>query len=133
MPALQETIQNDPRTVPFRPGARPVPATPSPSATSISPQPPAPIQRQQLGDWSEVEKMRANHFANLPLEKKLDAVLTQAGTAEKIAYEAMRGVEAFDRKLDGILDQIKQLASGKPKETPPPNTSIWDDDTDTAL
>jgi len=89
---------------------------------------------QQMVDMvNTVENLRQNHFASMPLDKKLDLVLQKTIESEKVAYQALRGVNEFSRRLDAVFkdlsSMIERVASGQPAREPdPPGSSIWDED-----
>ncbi len=87
-----------------------------------------------IGDWSAVEKMRADTQASLPLDQKLSMIIQQTKTAQTFAAQALRSTEAFERRLDEVFKKlsgmIQQSKSGQPPAQETPGESIWDEEGD---
>jgi hypothetical protein len=118
-------------------GQAPVPVGPAPLSS-----PPAQdrlVSPQELFDAQRaLEQMRSEHLKNMPLDQKLDMVLRQSTSAERVAYQALRGVEGFGKQLDKVFQDlsgmIERVAAGQPPREPDPSgSSIWGDDDESIM
>jgi hypothetical protein len=62
---------------------------------------------QRLEANDAVDKLRAQQFAGLSLDKKIEAILSKAASSEKAAYSALTRVEAFGKRLDTVLKRLE--------------------------
>lgn len=129
------TSQNSPTmTLAPQPSSPSSPTFPNTQAASGTPNGTSKIQ-QMIDMANTLDSIRADHLANMPLDKKLELVLQKTTESQKIAYRALRGVSDFSHKLDRVFKDlsgmIERVAQGKSAREPdPPGSSIWDDEGD---
>lgn len=109
------------------------PTFPNTQAASGTPNGNGTRMQQMIDMANTLDSIRADHLANMPLDKKLELVLQKTTESEKIAYQALRGVSEFSHKLDRVFKDlsgmIERVAKGQPAREPdPPGSSIWDND-----
>jgi hypothetical protein len=117
-PASDQTAKDNNRTTAWQP-------QPSPSNTQAG----VP-QKEMIDAMQTLQGLRADHLANMSLDQKLALVLQKSTDAEKVSYQALRGISDFNYRLDRVFKDlsamIERVAQGKPSQEP--GQSIFDED-----
>lgn len=85
----------------------------------------ANANRQLVDAANMQQQIRDNHMANMPVDQKIALALQQSSTAERLAYRTLQSVEALDKKLDRVFNDLSNQS-----KTRQPGESILDDEDD---